>query len=181
MSTEIMQSSESIYQGKIIRVRRDKILVNGVKPAVREVVEHNGGVAVAALTEKNELLFVRQLRYAYGEMLMEIPAGKRDSKDEDPMACGKRELREETGARAAEFVPLGKLYPTPGYCNEIIWLFGCRITGFGDTDMDEDEDIEVERIPIEKAVEMVMNNEIPDAKTQIAVLKMAELVRTGRI
>lgn len=181
MSTEIMQSSEKIFNGKIIRVRRDAILVNGEKPAFREIVEHNGGVAVAALTDKNELLFARQLRYAYGENLLEIPAGKRDSKDEDPMACGMRELREETGAVSDQFVSLGKVYPTPGYCTEIIWLFGCRITGFGDRDLDEDEDIAVERIPIEKAVEMVMNNEIPDAKTQIAVLKMAELVRTGKI
>ncbi len=181
MSTEIMQSSERIYQGKIIRVRRDAILVNGVKPAFREVVEHNGGVAVAALTEQNELLFARQLRYAYGEELLEIPAGKRDSEDEDPLACGMRELREETGATAEKFIPLGKVYPTPGYCTEIIWLFGCRINGVGDRDLDEDEDIAVERIPLEKAVEMVMNNEICDAKTQIAVLKMAELVRTGKI
>jgi ADP-ribose pyrophosphatase len=178
MSTEIMQSSERIYQGKIIRVRRDAILVNGVKPAFREIVEHNGGVAVAALTEQNELLFARQLRYAYGEELLEIPAGKRDSKDEDPLACGMRELREETGATAEQFIPLGKVYPTPGYCTEIIWLFGCRINGFGARDLDEDEDIAVERIPLEKAVEMVMNNEINDSKT-ICALMMARKILKG--
>ena len=87
-------SSEYIYQGKIIKLRRDTALLPNGKNATREVVEHNGGVCVAALTDNDEVLFVKQFRYPYMEIVTEIPAGKRDSADEDPLACGKRELKE---------------------------------------------------------------------------------------
>lgn len=172
-------SSEPIYCGHVLTLRRDTVQIQNGKTATREVIEHNGGVTVAALTEQNELLMVRQLRYPYGEVLLELPAGKREG-SEDPLVCGKRELREETGATGRNYCSLGCLYPTPGYCNEIIWMFLCRVESIGVPDPDEDEFLEVERIPIEKAVQMVMNNEIPDAKTQIAVLKTAELLRSAQ-
>lgn len=98
-------SSEYIYQGKIIKLRRDTALLPNGKNATREVVEHNGGVCVAALADNNEVLFVKQFRYPYMEIVTEIPAGKRDSADEDPLACGKRELKEETGAEAENSYP----------------------------------------------------------------------------
>ena len=107
-------SAEYMYKGKIISLRRDKALLPNGNTATREVVEHNGGVCVAALTDDDEVLFVRQFRYPYMEIIPEIPAGKRDSAYEDPFECGKRELKEETGATAEKFIPLGKLYPSPG-------------------------------------------------------------------
>ena len=112
---------------------------------------------------------------------MEIPAGKRDRADEDPLECGKRELREETGAVAEKYFDLGTLYPTPGYCGEIIYMFGATGLTFGATDPDDDEFVETVKIPLEKAVEMIMSGEIKDAKTQAAILKLKLLKDKGRI
>ena len=152
-------SSEYIYKGKIIRLRRDTALLPNGNTAAREVIEHNGGVCVAALTDNDEVLFVKQFRYPYMETVTEIPAGKRDSANEDPLACGKRELKEETGAEAQKFIPLGKLYPSPGYCGEIIWMYAATGLTFGEQHPDDDEFLCVERIPLEKAVEMIMSGE----------------------
>ncbi|MBQ1988342.1 MAG: NUDIX hydrolase [Clostridia bacterium] len=173
--------AEYVYEGRIIKVRRDEALLPNGANALREVIEHPGGVCVAALTEDNEVLMVRQFRYPYSEVVLEIPAGKRDSVDEDPFECGKRELKEETGADASNFIPLGELYPSPGYCGEIIWLYAASGLTFGEQHTDEDEFLEVEKIPLEKAVEMIMNGEIKDAKTQAAVLKLKLLKDMGKI
>lgn len=179
--TEKQLSSEYLYKGKIIKLRRDTALLPNGKTAPREVIEHNGGVCVAALTDNGEILFVRQFRYPYGEVVTEIPAGKRDSATEDPLECGKRELKEETGAEAERFIPLGRLYPTPGYCCEIIWMYAAMGLKFGSQNLDDDEFLNVVRIPLEKAVEMILSGEITDAKTQAAVLKLKILKDTGRL
>ena len=170
-----------IYEGKIINVRRDKAELPDGKGCTREVVEHNGGVCVAALTDNDEVLFVRQFRYPYMEIIPEIPAGKRDSAEEDPFECGRRELKEETGATAEKFIPLGKLYPSPGYCGEIIWMYAATGLSYGEQNPDDDEFLTVEKIPLEKAVEMILSGEITDAKTQTAVLKLKVLKDSGRI
>ena len=179
--TEKQLTKEYIFKGKIINLRRDTALLPNNATAIREVVEHNGGVCVAALTKDNEVLFVKQFRYPYMEEILEIPAGKRDSLNEDPLECGKRELKEETGTTAKRFIPLGELYPTPGYCGEIIWMFAATELDFGDQNPDEDEFLEVTKIPLEKAVEMILNGEIKDAKTQTAILKLKLLKDTGEI
>ncbi len=168
-------SKEYQFKGRIINLRTDKAELPNGAVAGREVVEHPGGVCVAPLTDDNELLFVRQYRYPYHEILLELPAGKRDKGGEDPLECGKRELMEETGAVAATYRSLGQVYPSPGYCDEVIYLYLAENLTFGEANPDEDEFVEVERIPLEKAVDMVMNNEITDAKTQIAILKIAKL------
>lgn len=169
-------SQDVRFSGHIINLRVDDVTLPNGKPATREVVEHPGGVCVAALTAERELLFVRQFRYPYSEVLLELPAGKLDRGGEDPLEAGKRELREETGAVANSYRSLGKLYPSPGYCDEIIHLFLAQDLSFGDSDPDEDEFLECERIPLDRAVEMVLQNEITDAKTQVAILKVAALV-----
>ena len=179
--TEKQLTKEYIFKGKIINLRRDTALLPNNTEAIREVVEHNGGVCVAALTDDNEVLFVKQFRYPYMEEILEIPAGKRDSLNEDPLLCGKRELKEETGATAKRFIPLGELYPTPGYCGEIIWMFAATDLDFGDQDPDDDEFLEVKKIPLTKAVEMILNGEIKDAKTQTAILKLKLLKDSGEI
>ena len=157
-------TSEYIYNGKIIKLRRDTALLPNGKTSTREVIEHNGGVCVAALTDSDEVLFVKQFRYPYMEVVTEIPAGKRDGADEDPLACGKRELKEETGAEAESFIPLGKLYPSPGYCGEVIWMFAATGLSYGEQHPDDDEFLSVEKIPLEKAVQMILSGEITDAK-----------------
>lgn len=176
--TEKTLSRQDIYKGKIIDVHCDTVELPNGDQSKREVVGHPGGVCIAALTEDNELLFVRQYRYPYAEVVLELPAGKLEP-GANPLENGKRELREETGAQGFGYLSLGKLYPTPGYCSEIIHLYFCRVTGFGKMNPDEDEFLEVERIPVNKAVEMVLNNEIPDAKTQTAVLKVGMMLARG--
>ena len=174
-------SSEYKFKGRIINLRQDTALLPNGNTATREVVEHPGGVCVAALTDNDELLFVKQWRYPYMEETLEIPAGKRDKKDEDPLECGKRELEEETGATAKEYIDLHPLYPTPGYINEVIYCYLATGLTFGEQNPDEDEFLDVLRIPLEKAVEMVLAGEIKDAKTQIAVLKVKVLRDMGKI
>ena len=178
---EKMIEKEDIFEGKVIHVTLEKAELPDGTTAMREVVGHPGGVCISALTEDNELLFVRQFRYPYKEVLLELPAGKLE-KGQNPLENGKRELLEETGAIGKEYMTLGQVYPTPGYCGEIIHLYFCKIDRFEQQRLDEGEFLNVERIPLSKAVEMVLNNEIADAKTQIAVLKTAMLFRklTGK-
>ena len=164
-------SADYKYRGRIINLRVDTALLPNGSSATREVVEHPGGVCVAALTEDGCLLFVRQFRYPYQKVLLELPAGKLDP-GEDPLEAGKRELREETGAEAARYESQGELYPSPGYCGEIIHLYAATGLTFGQMSPDEDEFLEVEKIPLEEAARMVLDNEIADAKTQAAVLKV---------
>lgn len=178
--TEKTLNQEYLFHGKIIQVRLDDAELENGAVVKREVVEHPGGVSVAALTDQNELLFVRQFRYPFGEIVLELPAGKLE-KGEDPFEAMKREQKEETGTTSREYVSLGNVYATPGYTNEIIRLWACRIDSWGEQDPDDDEFIEVERIPLEEAVKMVMENKIPDAKTQIGILKTAALVRDGKL
>ena len=153
----------------------EALLPNGAT-ASREIVEHNGGICVVPLTENNEILMVEQFRYPYGEVVLEIPAGKRDG-DEQPLEGGKRELKEETGATAKKYTFLGELYPTPGYCGEIIYMYLARGLSYGETDPDEDEFLNLRKIPLKTAVEMIMKGEIKDAKTQAAILKAERLLK----
>lgn len=174
--TEKPVTQNYIYNGRIINVRVDDALLPNGQTAKREVVEHPGGVCVAAINENNELLFVRQFRYPYGEILLEIPAGKLN-KGEDPLECGKRELKEETGATASDYISLGQLYPSPGYCGEVIHMYFAKVDSTGESCPDDDEFLECEAIHIDKAVEMVLSNEIKDAKTQAAVLKVYTMLK----
>lgn len=173
-------ASKTIYEGKILQVTLDDIELPDGKRSKREVVNHPGGVAVAALDEKNNLLFVKQFRYPYKEIVLELPAGKLE-KGMSPLENGKRELLEETGAVGYSYISLGQVYPSPGYTTEIIHLYACKIESLGESRPDEGEFLNLEKLPLDKAVEMVLNNRIPDAKTQIAVLKTAMLLNSGRI
>lgn len=178
--TEKTLSQKYIFEGRILKMRLDEALLPDGTKAAREVVEHPGGVAVAALTDDNCLLFVRQFRYPYAEIIPEIPAGKRDP-GEDPLTTGKRELKEETGYTAKNYIPLGRVYPSPGYFNEVIYLYLATDLVAGETSPDEDEFLEVEKIPLATAAQMVMADEITDAKTQTAVLKVWHLRQSGEI
>lgn len=164
------------FKGRIINLRVDEALLPNGSTATREVVEHNGGICVVPITEKGEVLMVEQYRYPYSEVVLEIPAGKRDG-NEEPLEGGKRELREETGAIAENYTFLGELYPTPGYCGEIIYMYLATGLSYGETDPDEDEFLNLKKIPLETAVEMIMSGEIKDAKTQAAILKAERLLK----
>lgn len=174
--TEKPLKQDYLYRGKIVNLRVDNAELPDGTTALREVIEHPGGVCVAALTEKEELLFVEQFRYPYMETVLELPAGKLEY-GEDPFEAGKRELQEETGAAAENYRDLGKLYPTPGYCGEIIHMYLAENLTFSEQHLDEDEFLEVRRIPLEEAFQMVMRNEIRDSKTQVGILKTYHLVK----
>lgn len=178
--TEKTLSSKEIFNGRILRFTHDEVELPDGSRALREVVHHPGGVCVAALDKDNNLLFVRQFRYPYSETVLELPAGKLEP-GTTPLENGKRELLEETGAVGYSYITLGQVYPTPGYTDEIIHLYACRIQEQGESCPDEGEFLNVEKIPLVKAAEMVLNNQVFDAKTQIAVLKTAMLWQSGRI
>lgn len=162
--------SEKIYEGRIISLRKDTVELENGKTALREVVEHPGGVCVVPITNDNHIIFVRQYRYPFGEALLEVPAGKLNP-GEDHFECGKRELLEETGAIPSEYLYMGVLYPTTAYLTEKIHIYLAKGLSFSSQSLDDDEFLDVVKVPFEKAVEMVMSNEIKDSKTQIAVLK----------
>ena len=178
--TEKTLSSTSVFDGRILHITLDEIELPNGKRSKREVVNHPGGVTVAALDDENNLYFVKQFRYPYKEVVLELPAGKLE-KGSTPLENGKRELMEETGAEGYSYMSLGQLYPSPGYTNEIIHLYVCRVKSEGESRPDDGEFLNVEKIPLDKAVEMVLNNQIPDAKTQVAVLKTAMLIKSGKI
>lgn len=178
--TEKTIKKNVIYTGRIINLRRDDAELPDGNPCIREVVEHPGGVCIAALTENNELIFEHQFRYPYMDILLELPAGKLE-KGEDPLPAGKRELLEETGYEAEEYEFLGEFYPSCGYTDEIIYLYLAKNLTFKGQKLDDDEFINTEKIPLEKAVQMVLNNEVPDGKTQAAVLKAYHRIKGGAI
>ena len=173
--TEKTISTREIYKGRIVHLVEDTVILPGGGTAGRELVLHNGGVGVIAVDENKDVLMVRQFRKPYDEMVLEIPAGKLE-KGEEPLPAGRRELSEETGYEAEEYTFLGKFYPTPGYCSEIIHLYLARNLSFVGQHLDPDEFVEVEKLPLEKLVQMVMDNEIPDGKTAIAILKADKII-----
>lgn len=179
--TEKTVRQHTLYEGRIINLRSDEAELPDGRPALREVVEHPGGVCIAALTAAGELLMVRQYRYPFAEETLELPAGKLDAADVDPLEAARRELREETGAAAGAWRSLGKLYPTPGICTEIDHLFLATDLTFGDSAPDDDEYLEAFRLPLTEAVEQVLAGRLPDAKTQIGILKVWALSVRGEI
>ena len=172
-------SQNTVFAGRIINVRQDQVLLENGRQALRDVVEHPGGVCVLPLTDQGEVILVKQFRYPYREVLFEIPAGKLDKSGEDPLACGKRELEEEAGMLADTYISLGKMYPSPGYCAEIIHMYLAKDLRLSRQHLDEDEFLEVYRYPFEEVYRMVLEGEITDAKTQIAVLKTAAILKKG--
>ena len=161
---------EDKFEGKILNVHVDEVLLPNGKTATREVVDHVDGVAVLALDERNNVLTVTQYRYVFGRTLLEIPAGKLDP-GEDPVTGALRELKEETGAVPDIFLPLGRIIPAPGCYGEVLHLFLAKGRHMDEQHLDPDEFLNVERIPFEEMVHRCLNGEIEDAKTVAAVLK----------
>lgn len=169
--TETLYEHINGYNGLIINARLDRVVLQNGEHSLREVVEHPGGVTVLPMDENGYVYCVRQYRYPIGEHLLEVPAGKLE-KGENPLDCAVRELSEETGITADEFYDLGKIYPSPGYCKETLYIYLARGLRFGEAHPDENEFLDVEKIHIDELYRMVMANELVDAKTVIAVLKV---------
>ena len=178
--TEKTLETKEIFEGKIFRVHVDDVLLPDGSKSKREIVEHSGGVCVAAMNEKGQLAFVRQFRYPYSEVLLELPAGKLE-KGEDPIDAGMRELGEECGVTAERVVPMGVLYPTVAYCSEKIHLFLATDLVSTGQHLDEGEFLTVEYIDLDEAVELVMSGKIPDSKSQALIMKVKLMKLRGEI
>lgn len=161
-------SGETIFEGHVVKLVKDKVLCPNGNESFREVVRHNGGAAVLCINENEEILLVKQFRYAYDEVMFEIPAGKLE-KNEDPLEAAKRELEEETGNKADSLEFLGAIYPTCGYSSEIIYLYLANNCKKSHTHFDEDEVIESSFYKLEDVKNMILNGEIKDAKTICAL------------
>ena len=162
--------TETVYEGRIVDIKRDVVLLQNGNEADREVVLHPGGVGIIPVTHDGKVLMVRQFRYPMEEELLEVPAGKLDS-GEDPLECAVRELSEETGCTAGRYVDLGKIYPSPGFCRETLYLYLALDLSYGEMHLDENELLSVEAIELDKLVDMIMANELYDAKSIIAIMK----------
>ncbi len=163
---------EYIFEGKILKVRRDKVELPDGKVADREIIEHSGGSGVLAVTEDDEILLVKQYRRPYDEVTYEIPAGKLNI-GESPEENARRELSEETGYEADVLIDFGKVYPSPGYTGEIIRIyFAPNAVKAGDAHTDEDEYLSLVKMPVSEARRLIEEGtKIYDSKTIIAITK----------
>ena len=173
---EIKTDSQEIFDGVILHVFKDTVKLPNGKSATREVIRHIGAVGVIPITDDGKVIIEKQFRYPLNRIVTEIPAGKLDAFTEDRLSAAKRELEEETGYTAAEWIPLGDYIPTCAYCDERITLYLAKGLQLGQRHLDEDEFLNFEAVPLEKLVEQVMNGTITDGKTQVAVLKAARLL-----
>lgn len=165
-------SSEKIYEGAILNVRRDT--VTAIKgQAYREIIEHNGAVAMVPITDDGKVVMVRQFRYACGRAMLELPAGKIDRGETDPAAVAARELKEETGYTAADVIYLGKVNTSVAYSEEVIHLYAMKGLTAGEQQLDEDEAVEVVEYPFDEIYRMAASGQLMDVKT-IAALMMAK-------
>ncbi len=168
-------SRTEIYDGKVLHVVCDDVLLPNGERAIREFCIHVGAVCVIPVTDDGQVLMERQFRYPHGRVFYEIPAGKLDHPNEDPLSAAMRELREETGAVAGKMTFLGEVDTSPALINEKIYMYMAEDLSFTERELDEDEFLEVEKAPLTELVDLVMQGKISDAKTQIAVLKAARL------
>ncbi len=170
---EKQKSSRLIFDGKVLHLYFDEIYLPDGREAFREYCRHIGAVCVVPITDEGEVICVRQYRYPLADVILEIPAGKLDSKDENPTDAVTRELREETGAVCKRLTYMGKYYSSPAILDECIYMYMAEGLEFGDTEFDEDEFIEMVKIPIDELVGMIMRGEVVDGKTQAAVMRAA--------
>lgn len=172
---ETKVESQLKYQGKILDLRVDQVLLPNGKHANREVVLHHGSVAIVAVTSKNEVILVKQYRYPVNDVLWEIPAGKLE-KDENPDECARRELAEETGFGATNWLKISTFFSTPGFSDEIMYLYLAQELFAEKLESDDDEFIEIHKIPYTEAVDKIVKGEIRDAKTIAGVLLVEKII-----
>lgn len=174
---EIKTESEEIYDGVILHVYRDRVKLPNGNLTGRELIRHVGAVGIVPMTDDGKVIVERQYRYPLDMVITEIPAGKLDGKEEDRLEAAKRELREETGITADEWTDMGVYYPAAAYTDEKITLYLARGLHFGEQDLDDDEFLNIESVPLEELVKDVMDGKITDGKTQVALLKAEKLYR----
>ncbi|KKX56891.1 NUDIX hydrolase [Brevibacillus borstelensis] len=172
-------SSQTIYEGKVITLKVDEVLLPNGHTAKREIVTHQGAVAVMALTDEGKLVAVRQFRKPLEQVIVELPAGKLEP-GEEPLACAKRELQEETGYQAKDYTLLSSFFTSPGFANEILHLYLATGLTKGESQPDEDEFVEVLELTLEEAHELHRLGEIRDAKTVAALFAWENRLLHGK-
>ena len=160
-------NSEKIYEGRILTLRKDEVLCPNGEKSIREVIDHHGGVAIL-IKIGDKFIVERQFRYAFGQEIYELPAGKLE-KDEDPLEGAKRECLEETGYRPLEMIHLGDMYPTCGYSTEVDYIYYCPKSVKEERHLDSDEVIDLLYLSLEEIEELVRQNKINDAKLLCAL------------
>ncbi len=173
---EVQTESRKVFDGVLLHVRQDTVRLPNGASSIREVIRHVGAVCVIPVTEDGGVIMERQYRYPLDRVILEIPAGKLDAPEEDRLSAIRRELREETGYTADEWIPLGDFHPAPAYSDEYITMYLARGLHPGKQALDADEFLDLYTIPLAELVREVMDGRISDAKTQVAVLKAARLL-----
>lgn len=174
---ETFVSREIPFEGKLLKLRKDKILLPNKKEACREWIEHPGACAIVYVDEDDNILLEKQFRYPFGKTFIEIPAGKLDSKLEDPINCAIRELQEETGFISKDMQYLGQTALSIAYTNEVIYIYYTKKCEVGKTNFDEDEVLNMFKIPFDEALEMCNNGTITDSKTIVAINLYNNIIR----
>ena len=175
--TEKQISSQEIFDGEILHLFKDTIELPNGKPATRETIRHIGAVGIVPLTEDGKVIVERQFRYPLNRVITEIPAGKLDSKTEDRLAAAKRELEEETGIIADEWIELGEYIPVAAYSDEVITLYLAKGLQKGTRNLDDDEFLNIMTVSLEELVDDIQQGKIKDGKTQVAILKTYYLLQ----
>ncbi|MFL3005653.1 MAG: NUDIX domain-containing protein [Candidatus Neomarinimicrobiota bacterium] len=161
--------TDKIYKGKLLDVRKDKVLLPNKKVGYREWIYHPGAACCLPVLPGNKIILIKQYRYAVKEESIEIPAGKLDL-NENPKECAYRELKEETGYKARELTLLTSIYPAIGFANEIIWIYLAQNLKMGSSNTDSDEFVETMEVDLQIALDMVFKGVIKDSKTIIALM-----------
>ncbi len=157
--------SETIFRGRVFDLQVDEIEYNSGNKSVRETAVHNGGAVIVAVTKEKKIIFVKQFRYPLKKTLLELPAGKLN-KDEDPIVCAERELKEETGYDAENFIKLGAICTTPGFCTEILHIFLAEDLTAGNHNREEGEyGMEIYEFTVDEVEQKISSGEIYDSKT----------------
>lgn len=174
---EVQKTSEEIFDGQVVHLFKDTIELPNGKEATREVIRHVGAVAMVPITDDGKVVVEQQFRYPLGRVITEIPAGKLNCTTENRLAATKRELEEETGYTADEWIDLGAYYPAAAYCDEKITLYLAKGLHKGTRNLDEDEFLNIREVALEELVDDIMQGKIADGKTQVALLKAYHLLK----
>jgi len=166
---EIKISSEKIFKGKIVELYVDKVKLPNNKIVTREKVTHPGAVCIVPITKEGKIMLVKQFRYPTDSTLLEIPAGKLGS-GEDPRNCAARELKEEIGAEGGRLIHLADFYTSPGFCDELMYLYLALGFEKKENNLEDDEFLEVFELKLEDAHSFIGSGKIKDAKTIIGIL-----------
>lgn len=165
-----------IYDGRLIRLNQETVTLPDGREVELEIVHHPGGAVIVAVNDNYEVCLLRQFRHAAGGEIWELPAGCIDRGDVSPLATARRELEEEAGLKAAEWRELGSIFTSPGFCDEVLYLYLARDLTATGTSHEDDELIEVHWFSLDEAMRMLRENVIRDAKTVAALLKAKEIL-----